>query len=86
LRGNGDEAYGRACIFSGDGQWKARWTEPPYGPADGHWELFYIVNDRGETADVSAQYPAVAASLFSQWNAYMTSVGGIEPLRTIGFW
>jgi len=40
LRGNGDEAYGRACIFSGDGQWKARWT----------------------------------------------SVGGIEPLRTIGFW
>jgi arylsulfatase len=82
----GDEAYGRAYMYSGDGTWKARWTEPPYGPADGHWELFYIVNDRGETTDVSAQHPDVAAQLFTQWQGYMTSVGGVEPLRTIGFW
>jgi arylsulfatase len=82
----GDESYGRAYLFSGDGLWKARWTEPPYGPADGHWELFYIVNDRGETTDVSAQNPAVVSQLFGQWQSYLTRVGGVEPLQPIGFW
>jgi arylsulfatase A-like enzyme len=82
----GDEAYGRAYLFSADGKWKARWTEPPIGPADGHWELFDIVNDRGETADLSAQDPTVAASLFHQWQAYMLNVGGVEPLRPQGYY
>jgi arylsulfatase len=77
----GDEAYGRAYLFSADGKWKARWTEPPLGPIDGHWELFDIVNDRSETADLSTRYPAVAAALFHQWQAYMLNVGGVEPLR-----
>jgi len=82
----GDESYGRAYLFSGDGLWKARWTEPPYGPADGHWELFYIVNDRGETNDVSAQNPTVVSQLFGAWQSYLTQVGGVEPLRPIGYW
>jgi arylsulfatase len=82
----GDEAYGRAYLFSADGKWKARWTEPPIGPADGHWELFDIVNDRGETADLSVRNPAVAASLFRQWQAYMLNVGGVEPLRPQGYY
>jgi arylsulfatase len=82
----GDESYGRAYIFSGDGLWKARWTEPPYGPSDGHWELFYIINDRGETTDVSSQNPSVLSQLFGQWQSYMTRVGGVEPLRPIGFY
>jgi len=82
----GDESYGRAYLVSGDGNWKARWTEPPYGPSDGHWELFYVANDRGETNDLSSQNPSLVADLYSQWQGYMTSVGGVEPLRPIGFW
>ena len=82
----GDEAYGRAYIFSADGKWKARWTEPPLGPQDGHWELFDIVNDRSETADVSAQNSSVVSSLYQQWQAYMTNVGGVEPLRPQGYY
>jgi len=82
----GDESYGRAYLVSGDGNWKARWTEPPYGPADGHWELFYVANDRGETTDLSSQYPSLVTDLTTQWQGYMTSVGGVEPLRPIGFW
>ena len=44
----GDESYGRAYIYSADGNWKARWSEPAIGgPLDGHWELFYVsLNDR----------------------------------------
>ena len=82
----GDEAYGRAYIFSADGKWKARWTEPPLGPMDGHWELFDIVNDRAETTDLSTQNGAVVSSLFQQWQAYMLNVGGVEPLRPIGYY
>jgi arylsulfatase A-like enzyme len=74
------ESYGRAMIFSQDGQWKARWTEPPFGPMDGHWELFYIAIDRGERLDLSPYLPTVVDALFQQWQSYMTSVGGVEPL------
>jgi arylsulfatase len=82
----GDESYGRAYIFSADGKWKARWTEPPLGPADGHWELFAITNDRSETADLSGQYPDVLSGLYQQWQSYLGNVGGVEPLRPQGFY
>lgn len=83
----GEESYGRALIFSADGHWKARWTEPAQGgPADGHWELFDILQDRGETNDVSAQNPSVLSALFGNWQTYMTSVGGVEPLRPRGYY
>jgi arylsulfatase A-like enzyme len=82
----GDESYGRAYLRSADGRWKALWTEPPLGVADGHWQLFDISKDRGETTDVSAQYPDVAATLYQQWQDYMRSVGGVEPLRPRGFY
>ena len=81
----GDEAYGRACIYSQDGQWKARWTEPPFGPADGHWELFYIAIDQGEVLDLSPYLPSIRDSLFHAWQSYMTSVGGVEPLMPYGY-
>ena len=76
----GTESYGRAAIYSQDGQWKARWTEPPFGPMDGHWELFNIATDRGEMLDRSAEFPDLVADLFLQWQSYMASVGGVEPL------
>ena len=75
----GTESYGRAAIYSQDGQWKARWTEPPFGPMDGHWELFHIATDRGEMFDRSAELPDLVADLFLEWQSYMTSVGGVEP-------
>ena len=77
----GDESYGRGYLRSADGRWKIRWTEPPVGPIDGHWELFDLSVDRGENNDVAAAHPDVAARLVAQWNAYMKAVGGVEPLH-----
>jgi arylsulfatase A-like enzyme len=82
----GDEAYGRAYLFSADGKWKALWTEPPAGPLDGHWELFDVSRDRGETTDLSAQYPEVQEQLVKQWRDYMAGVGGVEPARPQGYY
>jgi arylsulfatase A-like enzyme len=83
----GDESYGRAYIYSADGNWKARWSEPAIGgPLDGHWELFNVQLDRSETNDVSAQNPSVVSALLGQWQTYMTHVGGVEPLRPQGFY
>ncbi|MBC8748646.1 arylsulfatase [Paraburkholderia podalyriae] len=82
----GDEAYGRGYLRSADGRWKALWTEPPLGPVDGHWQLYDISADRGETQDVSAQNPSIIDGLVQQWNDYMTSVGGVEPLRPRGYY
>ena len=81
-----DEAYGRAYIVSADGRWKARWTEPPFGPADGHWELFEIARDRGETNDVSARHPELVARLQKEWQTKLTAVGGVEPLTPRGYY
>jgi len=80
------EAYGRGWVVSADGRWKALWTEPPTGPADGHWELFDLTRDRGETLDLSASYPDVVAGLVEQWKAYLRRVGGVEPLRPRGYY
>jgi arylsulfatase A-like enzyme len=82
----GDEAYGRAYIYSADGNWKLRWTEPPFGPLDGHWELFAIQTDRGETTDVSAANPTVVTQLTQAWLTYMNGVGGEESLHPLGYY
>ena len=81
----GEEMYGRAAIYSQDLRWKARWTEPPLGPLDGHWELFDMENDRGETTDLSAKNPELLDSLLEQWRSYMTRVGGVEPSKPNGY-
>jgi arylsulfatase len=78
-RSFGTESYGRAAIYSQDGQWKARWTDPPFGPMDGHWQLFHVATDRAEMFDRSSELPDLVADLFLQWQSYMTSVGGVEP-------
>jgi len=77
----GEESYGQAMMLSADGRWKARWVTPPLGPLDGHWQLFDLLNDRGETQDLSAKYPNLVTALRQQWADYMKSVGGVEPLR-----
>jgi arylsulfatase len=75
----GEETYGRAYLRSG--QWKALYTEPPFGPLDGHWQLFDIVADRGETNDLSASYPNVVTQLYQNWTQYLRNTGGVNPLQ-----
>ena len=82
----GDEAYGRAYIRSADGRWKALWTEPPTGPLNGHWQLFDLSRDRSENLDVAASYPDVLEQLVAQWHEYLQRVGGVEPLRPVGYY
>jgi arylsulfatase A-like enzyme len=82
----GDESYGRGYIYSADGQWKARWTEPPIGPVDGHWELFNIATDRSEVFDLSASNTSLLDQLVLSWQNYLTNVGGVEPLRPAGYY
>jgi arylsulfatase len=62
------------------------WNEPPVGALDGHWELYDLTHDRGETSDVSAQNPAVTSGMVLQWQQFMTHVGGVEPLRPQGYY
>ena len=82
----GDESYGRAYLTSTDGKWKALWTEPPIGPADGHWQLYDLAKDRGENNDLAASNPSVISGLVADWKAYLKSVGGVEPLRPAGYY
>jgi arylsulfatase len=80
----GEEQYGRAYIRQG--QWKATFLEPPWGPLDGHWQLYDIVNDRAETNDVSAQHPDVVQQLYQAWRDYLYNSGGIDPVRPLGYY
>lgn len=82
----GHESYGRAFLISGDGKWKAMWNEPPVGPLDGHWELYDLTKDRGETTDLAAQNPGLTSSMVLQWQDFMKSVGGVEPLKPQGYY
>jgi arylsulfatase len=80
----GDEAYGRAYLTSD--RYKILWTEPPLGPVDGHWQLFNIAADRGETNDISTANPHLVEQLYSQWQTYMLNNGGVEPLQPKGYY
>ena len=82
----GGETYGRAFILSADQKWRARWTEPPYGPIDGHWELFQVEVDRAETKDLSASQPALVQGLVNEWKAYAQKFGVKVPVRPRGYY
>jgi len=75
----GEEQYGRAYLRSGP--WKLLWTEPPTGPADGHWQLYNIEIDRSESHDLAANNPELVQKLYQAWQAYMHNSGGVEPKR-----
>jgi hypothetical protein len=80
----GEEPYGRAYLYSG--KWKAVWIEPPYGSVDGHWQLYDIEKDRGETKDVSAKNPKILNELYQGWKDYLHDTGGVEPKRPLGYY
>lgn len=70
----GWELFGGSALRRGD--WKAvyvqsgDWTERVgyWGP--GHWELFNVGTDPGETIDLAGQHPDVVASLVDAWIQY----------------
>lgn len=75
----GEEIYGRTFLVHGP--WKAVWIDPPWGPVDGHWQLYNLEIDRGEVNDLSAHHPGRLQNMIYEWNEYMKKVGGVEPLQ-----
>ena len=55
------------------GDFKAVSVAPPYGP--GTWELYNVVDDPGETRDLSQKQPKKLEQLKAAWNRYADEVG-----------
>jgi arylsulfatase len=55
------------------GRYKAVSVAPPYG--DGMWRLFDVVNDPGETKDISPEMPGKLSELQAAWDEYAREVG-----------
>jgi len=67
----GWELFGRCAIRRGD--WKALLLPPPDGP--GHWQLYDLAKDPGETNDLAQSEPARLAGLIADWNRYVEETG-----------
>ncbi|HEY0300563.1 MAG TPA: arylsulfatase [Rhizomicrobium sp.] len=67
----GWELFGRCAIRRGD--WKALLLPPPDGP--GHWQLYDLSRDPGETDDRAAAEPARLAGLIEDWQRYVEETG-----------
>lgn len=57
--------------------WKALFNSPPVGT--GHWQLFDLLNDRGETTDLADERPDVLDDLLVEWETYVDRFGVILP-------
>jgi arylsulfatase len=67
----GWELFGRCAIRRGD--WKALLVPPPDGP--GHWQLYDLSRDPGETNDRAADEPRRLAALIADWEDYVRETG-----------
>ena len=85
LRGEAESVYApgdvRAVEVSGNSAlykdgYKITRSMPPVG--DGEWRLFNMVEDPGETFDLSGQSPEILADLLSAYDAYAARVGVLE--------
>lgn len=85
LQGDAETVYGpndiRAIEVSGNsalykGNYKITRSMPPVG--DGEWRLFNMLEDPGETTDISALEPEIMADLLSSFAAYSTEMGVLE--------
>ena len=85
LDGNQGQAYGPDEIVGGEmggGKWmrqgalKAVSVAEPYGT--GEWQLFDVVNDPGETTDLSEKMPDTMEMLVSAWEQYAEEVGVVD--------
>jgi arylsulfatase len=63
------------------GDYKAEWVVPPYGPNE--WRLYDVLNDPGETTDLSATYPEILEDLIAAWDTYAERVGVVMAEKRI---
>ena len=78
LSGSAYEIYGDDEYVSGEmlnGKWtrkgafKAVSVAPPYG--SGEWHLYNVVEDPGETKDLSAEMPELLKELQAEWEEFL---------------
>lgn len=81
----GWEVFGHRALRKGD--WKILWltsqpSERAQSLAEGadKWGLFDMVNDPGETTDLSEEYPDVMADMLNEWDSYMAKNGIVLPI------
>ncbi|MCB0431594.1 MAG: hypothetical protein KDD18_00620, partial [Mangrovimonas sp.] len=55
------------------GKFKASYVPKPFGEAS--WKLFDILQDPGETTDISKENPEILQKLINSWNDYAKDVG-----------
>jgi len=70
----GVEVSGHSALYRGD--FKLVRTPPPLG--DGSWRLYNITQDPGETTDLAAQMPDLAAAMLADYDAYAQRNGVLE--------
>jgi arylsulfatase len=84
LNGSANSAYSEDDLVGGEmqngkwmrqGRYKAVSVAPPYG--SGEWKLYDVVNDPGETRDLSAELPDKLGELQAAWDSYADDVGVI---------
>lgn len=68
------EVSGNSALYKGD--YKITRSMPPVG--DARWRLFNMVDDPGETRDLSETEPDVLADMLASYSAYADSVGVLE--------
>jgi arylsulfatase/uncharacterized sulfatase len=67
----GIEVSGHAALYRGD--YKLVRTPPPLG--DNAWRLYDVTRDPGETHDLSAAMPDLAAAMLAEYDAYAARNG-----------
>lgn len=70
----GVEVSGHSALYRGD--YKLVRTPGPLG--DSSWRLYNIAQDPGETTDLTAQMPELAASMLTDYEAYAQRNGVLE--------
>ncbi|QEU58928.1 hypothetical protein KDRO_B01930 [Kluyveromyces lactis] len=73
-RVTGWELFGQRAIRQGP--YKGVYIPPPFGP--GHWLLFNIDEDPGETRDLSEEHPDILEKIIDHWSVYKAETGLIE--------
>ncbi|OCC23369.1 hypothetical protein MB02_12175 [Croceicoccus estronivorus] len=70
------EMFGRRYVR--EGRWKAVHIPPPTG--SGHWELFDMEADPGETNNLARQNSDQLAKMVKDWNKYADEKGVVPPI------
>ena len=71
----GAELFGNSALYKGD--WKALKLVPPLG--DGKWKLYNLMQDIGETTDLSEENPELLAEMVEDYEEYAKRVGVVPP-------